>query len=420
MGCGRVGLPLALCLAASGQPVVGVETNPAVRESLSRGEMPFPDPFSARLLSKCREADGTSGLRFRVTGDLAEAVATCDVFILALGTPLGPGALPEQRPIYQVAERIIGLAAEARVERRPPPLIIIRSTVAPGTTDGLGRAISRRFGLHPGRDFLLAMCPERTLEGHAEELLELPQIVGAADSRSRAAAEAVFRLLGVPLIPTGTVEAELAKLFCNAHRYVAFALANEFLLIARHHGASVFEALRAANQGYKRGGIPGPGFASGPCLFKDGFILSESFPAADLLLTSWKLNEGLPEYFVREVERIRGLTRVAVLGLSFKADSDDTRNSLGLKLVELLERRGADFVAHDPFAPVAGVVRDLAGALNGAGEVFVTVPHREYRELPWEELTSLVRPGAIVVDPWQTWGQADAVVQLAAGTATRR
>ncbi len=405
IGLGRVGLPLALCLASRGEPVIGVDVDRAILEALERGELPFPDAFAAGMLPGCL------GRTFRAVGDLEETTDLCDTFVLTLGTPLGGNMLPVQEPIFEVAGRILE-ATRGREGLTKPPLVVIRSTVTPGTTDALARMASWRFGLALGVDFLLAVCPERTLEGHSEELLQLPQIIGSRDERSRDAAAALFGPLGVPLVFTGPVEAELAKLFNNAHRYVNFALANEFLMIARYHGANVFEALRAANEGYKRGGIPGPGFASGPCLYKDGFLLDGCFPAAELLLTSWRLNEGFPEYLIRQVELIRPLSRATVLGLAFKADSDDSRNAPGLKLAGLLQSRGIETVSHDPVVRIAGSTTDLAEALSGAGEVFVVVPHRQYREFPWAKLIALVRSGGVVADPWRVWGQQDAVTRL--------
>jgi len=407
VGCGRVGLPLALCLAAGGETVVGVDTDPRLRSLVNEGQLPFRDPFASSLLRE------TLGRTFSLTGDLERPLAEADTFVLCLGTPLAQGTLADQRVLLATAEAILsGVAGRKRGPR--PPVIIIRSTVVPGTTDGLILTVRRRLGLAAGEDFLVAFCPERTLEGDSSELRELPQIIGAADDRSAEAAREVFRSLGVAFVNTGVREAELAKLFDNAYRYVGFALANELMMIARANGARIHEALRAANEGYKRGGIPLPGFAGGPCLHKDGFLLSGRLPGVDLLLTSWRLNEGLPEYFIQQVEALRPLSRSVVLGLGFKADSDDARNSLGFKLLELLKIRGASVVAHDPvIAPAeATCTGDLPSALRGAGEVFVAVPHREYRRLAWADLVRWVRPDCVVADPWRVWGQEDVVVEV--------
>lgn len=375
--------------------------------------MPFADDFASGLL------DQVAGRTFSMA-DLTVAAEASATFILALGTPLGLDLLPVQQPLMELALRILGMAASGRRKAgdsesgSPPtlPLVVIRSTVVPGTTDGVIRAAGARLGLVLGQDYLLAVCPERTLEGHSEELLELPQIIGARDDRSAEAAAAVFGRLGIDLVVTGTVEAELAKLYANAYRYVGFALSNEFMMIARAHGARPHEALRAANLGYRRGGIPAPGYASGPCLFKDGFLLGGRMPAVGLLLAGWRVNEGLPEYFIEQVEAIRPLGKAAVLGLGFKADSDDPRNSLGPKLVELLRTRGVETAAHDPVVTGEGVTSDLTEALGGADEVFVMVPHHQYRELAWAELGRLVAPGCVVADPWLVWGQTDVVVRL--------
>lgn len=412
VGCGRVGLPLAVCLAARGREVLGVDNDARVRSLVAEGELPFRDAFAA---SRLRE---TIGRTFNLTGDLSQAVGVADTFILCLGTPLTGGTIADQRVLSEVAETILSMAtARGRLGRRLPALII-RSTVVPGTTDGLRRVMSRKLGLTAGRDFLLAVCPERTLEGASDELLELPQIIGAEDRPSAEAARDALEPLGVPFVETGVREAELAKLFDNAHRYVGFALANELMMLARASGARAHEALRAANAGYKRGGIARPGFAGGPCLHKDGFLLSGRLPSVELLLASWRINEGLPEYFIQQVEALHELSRSVVLGLGFKADSDDPRASLGLKLAQLLRIRGTEVVVHDPRVVGPEVTADLPSALDGAGEVFVAVPHREYRALPFDRLTQWVRPDCVVADPWLVWDQDDVVVQL--GVRTRR
>jgi UDP-N-acetyl-D-mannosaminuronic acid dehydrogenase len=409
IGCGRVGLPLALCLAARGQAVLGVDSDRHLVAMVAEGRLPFQDAFAAELLPTAL------GRVFQLTSNLEQALLQAETFIVCVGTPLAPSAPADQGSLLATVEAILAhQAGRARASR--PPLIIIRSTVVPGTTEGIIRAAERRNGLTAGKDFLIAFCPERTLEGNASELLELPQIIGAADEETASAARAVFATLEVPFVFTGIREAELAKLFDNAYRYVGFALANELMMIARANGARIHEALRAANEGYKRGGIPGPGFAGGPCLCKDGFLLTERFPGVDLLLSSWKLNEGLPEYFVQQVERVRPLSRAVVLGLGFKADSDDPRHSLGVRLLEIIRLRGVAAVAHDPAIARTAATSDLAAVLDGAGEVFVAVPHREYRRLAWDNLVRSVRPDCIIADPWRVWGQGDVVVDLAAST----
>lgn len=410
IGCGRVGLPLALLLADRGQSVLGIDSNERIVARLRAGEMPFADPYVEPLLP--RTLDRT----FHVTSDLGQAVAECDAFIITVGTPLDGMMLPDQAALFDVVARVMD--DMVRRPGRTGPTLIIRSTVLPGTTQGLIRQFRDRLSMEPGRDYAIAYCPERTLEGQSAELLELPQIIGAPDRASEQMAAAVFSPLGVRLVVTGPTEAELAKLSNNAYRYVNFALANELMMISAGLGVSVHEVVRAANDGYRRGGIAAPGYAAGPCLYKDGFFLNAGLGLADLLLCSWKVNESLPEFFIQEVERIRPLVRPVVLGLAFKADSDDTRNSLGIKLLRLLRVRGLEAPAHDPRAEVPGVSRDLPAVLAGASEVFVTVPHREYRDLEWTELLRLVSPHCVIADPWRVWGQ-DPVVEAAHASRLR-
>ncbi len=235
----------------------------------------------------------------------------------------------------------------------------------------------------------------------------MPQLLGTADPASEARARSVFKVFKTSLVSTGLLEAELAKLFDNVFRYVNFALANEFMILARKLGARVFEALRAANEGYRRGGLPYPGFAAGPCLPKDSLLLLGGLPFSELILSSWRLNQWLPEYFLDEVESLYGIKKAAILGLAFKGDSDDARNSPGLMLARLLESRGILYEAHDPRVNGVRVRRSLKATLWKADAIFVMVPHSEYRALPWFCLCNWVKPGCVVVDPWDTWGQGD-------------
>ena len=200
----------------------------------------------------------------------------------------------------------------------------------------------------------VAFCPERIAEGHAlEELHTLPQIIGADDDRARERAETLFRSLVSKTVPTSTKEAELAKLFTNTWRYMKFAVANQFLMIADQAGVDYTNVLRAIREDYPRASdLPGPGFAAGPCLFKDTMQLaaftSDHFPMGQAAM---QVNEGLPAYIVAALERryggLQGKT-VGILGMAFKSESDDTRASLSYKLRKLLSWAGARVVCYRP------------------------------------------------------------------------
>jgi len=273
--------------------------------------------------------------------------------------------------------------------------------VPPGTTENVGRILAEKTGLEPGRDFHLAYCPERILEGRAlEELRTLPEIVGGWNEESSERAARLFRLLNPSkkILKVSPRVAELAKLFTNIYRYVNFALANQLALVAEHYGVDAYEAIRVANEDYPRSRIPLPGPAGGPCLYKDGYMLNYT-PFIDFIKSAWHLNESIPLHLLsRMKERVGSLfgKKVALLGLAFKADSDDTRQSPALKLLNALRAEGCEVVAHDPHVESA----PLSSALSRAEVVVLAVNHSRFRELTPSLLAGMVKPGALLVDCW--------------------
>jgi UDP-N-acetyl-D-mannosaminuronic acid dehydrogenase len=275
-------------------------------------------------------------------------------------------------------------------------LVVLRSTVYPGTTEYVTDALARA-----GRRVDVAFCPERIAEGHAlEELRTLPQIIGADSPAAGDRAEALFGRLAARTIRTTSREAELAKLFTNTWRYMKFAVANQFFAIADQAGVDYTNVLRAIREDYPRAqDLPGPGFAAGPCLFKDTMQLAaftaDHFPLGQAAM---QINEGMPAYIVTALERrfgsLRGRT-VGILGMAFKAESDDIRASLSFKLRKLLEWAGATVLCTDPYVSDARLV-PLDEVLERAQVLVVGAPHRAYRSL---DLT-----GREVVDIWNATG----------------
>jgi UDP-N-acetyl-D-mannosaminuronic acid dehydrogenase len=247
----------------------------------------------------------------------------------------------------------------------------------------------------------VAFCPERIAEGHAlEELHTLPQIIGADDPVAGDRAEALFGRLAAKTIRTTSREAELAKLFTNTWRYMKFAVANQFFAIADQAGVDYTNVLRAIREDYPRAAdLPGPGFAAGPCLFKGTMQLAaftaDHFPLGQAAM---QINEGMPAYIVSALERrygsLRGRT-IGILGMAFKAESDDIRASLSFKLRKLLEWAGARVLATDPYVTDPRLV-PLEDVLAGADILVIGAPHRAYRSL---DLT-----GREVVDIWNATG----------------
>jgi UDP-N-acetyl-D-mannosaminuronic acid dehydrogenase len=382
-GGGHVGLPLSLTLADAGLCVGIYDTNQSTLDRIAAGEMPFLETGAEDLLRKILP---TGRLEFGTSGSMIERT---DTVIVVVGTPvdefLGPSMTVFERVVNQVAPHL-----------REGALVVLRSTVYPGTTAYVTQHLAEA-----GCSVDVAFCPERIAEGHAlEELRSLPQIIGADDDRAAERATTLFRRLVDKTVRTSTKEAELAKLFTNTWRYMKFAVANQFFMIADQAGVDYTNVLRAIREDYPRAAdLPGPGFAAGPCLFKDAMQLAafttDHFPMGQAAM---QVNEGLPAYIVAALERrytsLRGKT-VGILGMAFKAESDDTRASLSYKMRKLLSWAGARVLATDPYVDDDRLVT-LDCVLEESDILVLGAPHKAYR--------GLEIGGKDVVDVWGVMG----------------
>lgn len=394
IGLGRVGLPLACVLAEAGLTVVGIDRDRQRVLQVQRGEAPFREAGLAEGLARVRAGTLTA------TEDHG-AVADADAIVITVGTPVDDHLNPVLTDLTAVLD-----AVEPHLRRGQT--LVLRSTVSPGTTTGVARRLERATGWRIDADLGLAFCPERIAEGHAlAELRRIPQILGAVGPRSAAAAAALFAPLGVETLVTDPLSAELAKLFANMYRYVTFAMANEFMMIAEQFGSRYPEVRRLVNQHYPRGGLPGAGFAAGPCLYKDGFFLLEHVPFSDLISTGWRINENMPNFLVHRLEARRPLAdqTIALLGMAFKADSDDPRQSLSFRMLHLLEARGARVIPHDPY--ITRYAAPLADTVARADTVVIAAPHAPYRTALPALLAAA--PDRLVCDVWDVCGTGELV-----------
>lgn len=390
VGLGRVGLPLGLYLADRGFQVYGIDIRQELIDQLLAHQMPFIEAGAGALLEKYVPR------RLKPTTDPA-AISRCRTVILTLGTPVDEHI----NPVYdQLTGAVRGLLPHLRAGQ----LLVLRSTVSPGTTALLRRFLDQHTPLRVGRDLFLAFCPERIAEGHSlEELPEIPQIVGSDDAASQRRAVAFFRPIAPQVLAGRSIEAELAKLFCNMYRYIDFAIANEFMMIADTYEADIYRVLRLANQGYKRAGLKSPGLTSGPCLYKDGFFLVNRIPFAELISLSWRIHETTPAYLIERIKRHADLreAKVAILGMAFKREIDDVRNSLAFKARKILIAEGASVVMHDPYVPSAS----YAEALRGASVVLIAMNHAAYRRQGRAMLLRHAPAEALVCDIWNLLGR---------------
>lgn len=386
VGIGRVGLPLALFLANKGHTVYGVDVDQEKVNLISKGQMPFMEEGGLDLLKKC------AGKSLFVSTDFSN-IAKAKVIILTLGTPVDENMNPS---LVQIDKAL----AAARPHFKKGQLLILRSTVSPGTTDYVKSAINE-IGLRVGENFFLSFCPERIAEGKSlSELSQIPQIVGGVDRASTQKAAQFFKDLGIEVVAADSVSAELAKLFTNMYRYINFAIANEFMILAGNYHRDIYRIVDLVNKNYKRGGLALPGLTGGPCLFKDGFFLIGDVPFADLIATSWKINESTPLFLIKKVRertRLEG-KKAVILGLAFKAEIDDIRESLAFKVKKALERERAKVFLHDPYVP--GYQNDLDQTLAGADLIFLATNHNFYQQMDIARVKKLVSKNCVVCDVW--------------------
>ncbi len=372
-GCGHVGLPLGLAFAQAGRDVLALDLDVEKVARTSAGEMPFADQGADELLPKVL----ASG-KFRCTAD-PEVIAEAEIVVTVIGTPLDE----HLNPRFDVFDDMI----EAEVSSlRDGQLIVMRSTVYPGTTERVAETLARG-----GAQVDVAFCPERVAEGVAlEEIHSLPQIVAGCSPAAQERAEALFRLLTPEIIPMRPMAAELAKLFTNAWRYVQFATANQFFMIADQNGIDFNEVHAAMTKNYPRAeNLPRAGFAAGPCLLKDTMQLAAFHGNAFFLgHAAMLINEGLPNYVVKRAGMrfdLRAIT-AGILGMTFKADSDDPRDSLSFKLKKILEAMCREVICTDPHLE-GDWLTPLDETVERADLLFVGAPHREYCGVEFDKPT---------------------------------
>ena len=264
--------------------------------------------------------------------------------------------------------------------------------------------IEQRRGFTVGEDLFVSHVPERIAENHfLEEIATLPCIVGGVGTASGVKAAELFEVFGTEIVHTTPLEAELAKIWTNILRYAQFALPNQLMMECEQFGANVFEVVELINRDYPRGGMAQPGLTAGTCLRKDFVFSEERSSAPGMLLAVSRVHETVPLFLVQGLKRRLGGSlrdrKVAVLGLTYKRDSDDVRDSLSFKLIRLLERELAHVSRHDPHVPHES--EPLESALSGADGVIVATNHSAF-----EDLVSRLPGGALLVDPWNVTGAA--------------
>jgi len=406
VGLGYIGLPTAALFAMKGTDVHGVDIDANVLRRAARGEVPDGEPGLAELLRKAL----ASG---RLT--LGAEPVPANHFILAVGTPVNEDGSADLSALERVVGSVLPLLA-------PGDLVVLESTVPPGTTEQYLLKPLREAGSWPA--VRVAYCPERVLPGRLiEEFETLPRIIGAADAHSTTAAEKLYgRVVSGSIHHTDIRTAEMVKIMENTFRAVNIALANEIARTCAAMGIDAWTAMGLANCHPRVSFLrPGPG-VGGHCVAVDPRFLANLLPEeTPLIQAALEVNDGMPEYLASCIRQLtaRAHPRIGLLGLTFKEDVADTRESPALKVFDVLEAKGAVVAAHDPLVPDHPRNDSLEDALRGADCAVHIVAHKAFQALEPAKLAPLVRR-KLVVDatgrlPRQRWESAGFSVYVMAG-----
>jgi UDP-N-acetyl-D-mannosaminuronic acid dehydrogenase len=389
-GCGRAGLPLALTFAQHGLSVCVHDINDEAVDIVKAGRMPFlergADPVLTQIL----------GRTLSVVND-PTSISQAQHVIVVIGTPVDEHLNPTYHAMRRFFDReLLPYLVDGQC-------VILRSTVFPGTTDKLNALVSRS-----GRNVRVAFCPERVAEGWAlRELTEYPHIVSGCDERAEEMVAALFGRIAKSIVRTTPPEAELAKIFSNAWRYIQFATANQFFMIAADHGLDFYRIHDALVRDYPRmAGLPGSGFTAGPSLFKDTIQLAAAANNYFALgHAAMLVNEGLPNFVVRHLKPQFPLAqlRVGILGMAYKRDIDDPRESLSYKLRKVLEYEAREVLCTDVYIKDPSF-KPLAEVIEESDLLILGVPHAEYRSLTFPE-------GTPVIDIWNYYGKGASLLR---------
>lgn len=366
-GAGHVGLPLGLVFASKNQRVILYDVNKQAMDIVGQGQMPFieyeAEPVLRKVINKT----------LFLSNDI-QSISKARFVVIAIGTPVDEYLNPKLRALLDLFTKLHPYLNNQQT-------IVIRSTVYPRTCMQILQSLEKMGG----GPWHVAYCPERIVQGYAvKELATLPQLVSGLSERALHDVTNLFSIIAPSVIKVTIGEAELSKLFSNAWRYIQFAVANQFYMIAQDFDVDFTKIRQAMVESYGRAAdLPTAGFAAGPCLLKDTMQLfafnNNNFPLGQAAMN---VNEGLPGFIVDQLRQEYDLShkKVGILGMAFKADIDDIRDSLSYKLGKILRFHGATVLYSDEFAhdPTFISKEELAASSD---IVIVGVPHSAYKQL---------------------------------------
>lgn len=383
IGLGYIGLPTAVMFASHGLEVIGVDINQEVVDGLNNGVSHVDEPNLYETLNQVLES---GKLKVKTSPE------TADAFIIAVPTPFTPMKLCNLSYVISAAESIVPHLKKGN-------LVILESTVAPKTTEDVVLPILAKSGLDVGEEIYLAHCPERVLPGKIMyELIHNNRIIGGINEISiRKAAELYGIFVEGELLYTNATTAEMSKLMENTFRDVNIALANELTKICDKIGINTWEVIKLANK-HPRVNIhnPGPG-VGGHCLAVDPYFIIEKAPEeAKIISMAREINNSMPEYVVSKVDELlyyaAGTPKIAVLGITYKGNTNDLRESPAVEIVDMLINKGYDVVVYDPYASCKRfAMASLEDAVKDADCMLILADHDEFKHMDIANITSTMR-----------------------------
>ena len=388
---GHVGFPFSCVIANAGHTVYGIDVNQHAVDELNRGMVPYVEEGAVDILR-----DNLNKERLLFTTDF-DFIKDADVVAIMIGTPVDGEGNARLDDLFNFLDYNL----IPRMKHKQ--LIVLRSTVSPGTTEVLRKHINNQTQWVEGKDYYLVFCPERVVQGKSiVETTKLPQIVGAFNDFSYKAAKDFFgTFITNQIFQLTPKEAELGKLMTNMYRYVTFAFANEMWMIGEKHGVNIDKVIDACNYDYPRMDVPHPGpNVGGPCLFKDGRFLLSDIPFGDLIQTSFLINEGMPEYVFNRIREINPqISTVLILGATFKKDCDDTRNSLSFKMRKVCKKHGVSSFMWDSLV----IVDEAMPGDEDYDAVIVMTPHSDIPAI-WS--VGRFRQDCVIADLWKVFPES--------------
>jgi UDP-N-acetyl-D-mannosaminuronic acid dehydrogenase len=369
---GHIGLPLSIIFANKGFEVIGYDINSENVKRANKGEMLFLEEGCKKEFSKAIKSK-----RLTFVDEPSEIMNGGD-FLITVGTPVDEFMNPDLSQLKNCIKNIMPFLFTET-------LVILRSTVFPGTSEWLKKYLTKHK-----INSEIAFCLERVVQGKTFlEIENLPQIVAATSLSAKYKAAKIFKKITKKIIFCDLKEAEFAKLFSNAYRYIQFAISNEFFTIANSAGLNFEKIRKIIKDGYPRAqAMPSAGFAAGPCLFKDTMqLMATNQNNFSLGINAMLVNEGLVLYIIKQLSLKYNLKKkkVGILGMSFKADCDDIRSSLSYKLKKNLETLCQEVICSDPYVKEDKNLKKLNYTIKNSNIIIIAAPHKIYKKINFKK-----------------------------------